>query len=415
MRDTIFRQEVIDEQSNRLFGGVLIRPPWQVSFIVYLLLLLFVTATLFLAFGTYHRKERAAGILRPNAGLVKVYPPRSGLIESISVAEGDRVNAGQILFIMGEDRIAAGGQDVSALQKPELEALEQQLLARKEGLPAQRQREESKLRADLSRMLQRIHSMRQQLQVTEQRLELKQGRLKRLERLAKDAAISQDEVDRNRDEILLLDSQWKVDQQNLWTEESKLEELKAQLSNLDLRFASEESQLLGELNQTRQKLLELGLFQNQEIRASIAGRVTSLQAYPGMQVDTNRPILTLLPEGGMMEAHLFIPTRAIGFLAEGQRVLLQYDAFPYQKFGVFHGTIQQVALAALDARDIQDMDLSHINEPLYRVVVDLDRQSISAYGKELPLQGGMTLKAEVILEGRNLLQWLLEPLYRVGG
>lgn len=116
-----------------------------------------------------------------------------------------------------------------------------------------------------------------------------------------------------------------------------------------------------------------------------------------------------------MEAHLFIPTRAIGFLAEGQRVLLQYDAFPYQKFGVFHGTIQQVALAALDARDIQDMDLSHINEPLYRVVVDLDRQSISAYGKELPLQGGMTLKAEVILEGRNLLQWLLEPLYRVGG
>jgi membrane fusion protein len=415
MRDTIFRQEVIDEQSNRLFGGVLIRPPWQVSFIVYLLLLLFVTATLFLAFGTYHRKERAAGILRPNAGLVKVYPPRSGLIESISVAEGDRVNAGQILFIMGEDRIAAGGQDVSALQKPELEALEQQLLARKEGLPAQRQREESKLRADLSRMLQRIHSMRQQLQVTEQRLELKQGRLKRLERLAKDAAISQDEVDRNRDEILLLDSQWKVDQQNLWTEESKLEELKAQLSNLDLRFASEESQLLGELNQTRQKLLELGLFQNQEIRASIAGRVTSLQAYPGMQVDTNRPILTLLPEGGMMEAHLFIPTRAIGFLAEGQRVLLQYDAFPYQKFGVFHGTIQQVALAALDARDIQDMDLSHINEPLYRVVVDLDRQSISAYGKELLLQGGMTLKAEVILEGRNLLQWLLEPLYRVGG
>jgi len=105
MRDTIFRQEVIDEQSNRLFGGVLIRPPWQVSFIVYLLLLLFVTATLFLAFGTYHRKERAAGILRPNAGLVKVYPPRSGLIESISVAEGDRVNAGQILFIMGEDRL----------------------------------------------------------------------------------------------------------------------------------------------------------------------------------------------------------------------------------------------------------------------------------------------------------------------
>jgi membrane fusion protein len=40
----------------------------------------------------------------------------------------------------------------------------------------------------------------------------------------------------------------------------------------------------------------------------------------------------------------------------------------------------------------------------------LDRPDVDASGKKMPLQAGMLLKAEVILDRRSLADWLLDPL-----
>jgi membrane fusion protein len=37
------------------------------------------------------------------------------------------------------------------------------------------------------------------------------------------------------------------------------------------------------------------------------------------------------------------------------------------------------------------------------------------YGAEQPLQAGMQLDADVILENRRLWEWMLEPLFTVTG
>jgi hypothetical protein len=36
-----------------------------------------------------------------------------------------------------------------------------------------------------------------------------------------------------------------------------------------------------------------------------------------------------------------------------------------------------------------------------------------AFGREVPLQPDMTLRADIILEKRSLIEWLLEPLLSV--
>ncbi|MFT6437607.1 MAG: membrane fusion protein, partial [Candidatus Azotimanducaceae bacterium] len=36
--------------------------------------------------------------------------------------------------------------------------------------------------------------------------------------------------------------------------------------------------------------------------------------------------------------------------------------------------------------------------------------SISAYGKAVALKEGMSLKADIVLDRRSLLEWLFEPL-----
>jgi membrane fusion protein len=49
------------------------------------------------------------------------------------------------------------------------------------------------------------------------------------------------------------------------------------------------------------------------------------------------------------------------------------------------------------------------------VTVRLDRQAIDAFGREVPLQPDMTLKANIVLEGRSLVAWLFEPLISARG
>jgi membrane fusion protein len=55
-----------------------------------------------------------------------------------------------------------------------------------------------------------------------------------------------------------------------------------------------------------------------------------------------------------------------------------------------------------------------LNEPVFRVKVRLDRELVSAYGQDMPVQPGMLLSADVIIDRRTLLEWLLDPLYAVG-
>ena len=52
---------------------------------------------------------------------------------------------------------------------------------------------------------------------------------------------------------------------------------------------------------------------------------------------------------------------------------------------------------------------------VFRVRVRLERPSVRAYGRELPLQPGMTLRADVVLERQPVLYWWLEPLFGLRG
>ncbi len=116
----------------------------------------------------------------------------------------------------------------------------------------------------------------------------------------------------------------------------------------------------------------------------------------------------------MLQAELFVPTRAVGFVRVGQDVRLLYDAFPYQNFGTYHGRIVRISQSILTGSELAAP--VELREPAYKVTVALDRQDIDAYGQKLPLQADMLLRADIVLDRRPLVTWLLEPLLaaRVG-
>jgi len=54
-------------------------------------------------------------------------------------------------------------------------------------------------------------------------------------------------------------------------------------------------------------------------------------------------------------------------------------------------------------------------EPVYRVDVALQNQTVSALGQELPLRPGMLVNADLLLEKRSILEWIFEPVLRLKG
>ena len=135
--------------------------------------------------------------------------------------------------------------------------------------------------------------------------------------------------------------------------------------------------------------------------------------HPGQSVSPQKSLLTIIPNDTELYAELFLPSRAIGFINVGQQVLLRFDAFPYQRFGLYEGTVEQVAQAVINP-DEAEIPLP-TPDPVYRVKVSLSSQFVKTYGKSLSLQAGMSLTADIILEERTLGEWLFAPIYSLRG
>jgi membrane fusion protein len=141
----------------------------------------------------------------------------------------------------------------------------------------------------------------------------------------------------------------------------------------------------------------------------------------GYSVTPATALASLLPSDAKLQAKLFAPSSAVGFVRPDQLVQLRYQAFPYQKFGHHAGQVLQVSRTPLHTTELASLPLPEslkatpAAEPLYPITVTLDQQSVQAYGQAQPLVPGMQLEADVLLDRRRLIEWIFEPLLSVTG
>jgi membrane fusion protein len=137
--------------------------------------------------------------------------------------------------------------------------------------------------------------------------------------------------------------------------------------------------------------------------------VTTVLAEAGQNATTTTPLLSILPADAELEAQLLVPSRSIGFISVNQTVALRYQAFPYQRFGTYRGRVIEISKTLINSGDTT-LPVP-LQEPAYRVTVTLDSQSVNAYQKQVLLQAGMLLDADVLLDHRRLIEWVFDPLY----
>ncbi|MCZ8283083.1 MAG: HlyD family efflux transporter periplasmic adaptor subunit [Aquidulcibacter sp.] len=145
------------------------------------------------------------------------------------------------------------------------------------------------------------------------------------------------------------------------------------------------------------------------IVAPVSGQVVSVETFKGQSIATDTVLFSIVPDGGRLIARLVVPTRAAGFIKKGQEVLVQVDAFPYQKFGALRARITRITGNTLTSEQ-QEASVA-IQEPSYLVDAEFYSNFVFAYGDTITLQNGMYFTANIIIDHRNLLEWMFDPLF----
>jgi len=412
MSTSLFRQEVIESKRQRLFGEVTVAQPLAFSVLTGFLLLVAVSVGLFLATGSFARKETAPGYLQPDLGVIDIYPPAAGILQSLTVEEGDTVAAGDVLATVLTERISIGGTRVGAAM---LDSVNRQIEETEEQIAIARDRaigEEKRLNAEIAGLEEEQAEIEAQIAVQRDLVVVARDNLDSIEELTGRGVISETEYKRRQEQVLSYEQQLAGLRQRLAEIGNRIEQSQMALTGAPLNARERLSELSAAHAALMRQKAELEGQRAMQVVAPVSGRIGAVRLTEGGRADQTA-LMTLLPEGSELEAHLMVPTRAIGFLAEGQEVRLSYDAFNYRRFGVYEGRIRKISRTILGPGEI--VGPIQLEEPAYRVTVALADQDVEAYGQQVPLQPGMTLSADIILEDRSLIDWLLDPLLSLRG
>ncbi|MFC4158531.1 HlyD family secretion protein [Chitinimonas lacunae] len=405
----LFREEAVRHQRDREVGESINIRSLPISLALTLTATLALMILLFLSLAEYSRKARADGVTLPSSGLVKVFALRDGRIGRVLVEEGQLVRAGEPLLEVDSERTAAleaGLLDELAKQHRGVRATLDRLNARSDAEIDKQAARERGLERELTQL-------RSQLALQERRLHLAQQKRDSMRTMLNNGFISENGF-REYEEAVLAQEQQRQDLvRQLAGREAELTQARLELAQSRIDSADQRDRLLSTDSDLRQRALELEHRRHSILPAPISGRVTALQAVTGQPANLSVPLLAIIPENASLEAELFVPTRAIGFVRPGQRVRLQIAAFPYQRFGMQGGVVKTVSQTVLAPEELTGP--IKVNEPVYRVKVGLDRQDVLAYGVRHPLKPGMAVGADIVLDRRPLWQWLFEPLYAVHG
>jgi membrane fusion protein len=413
LQRALFRQEVVEfQRDHRQWGGVALLQPASTKVAAWFVASSVALIAVFLFLAPYARKETVYGYLTPTAGTARIYAPQHGIVSGVHVEEGQEVKEGQPLLGVTTAQVAADGLDVNVTMLDAL-ARQRDLLARQVSTEEARTQSERERLAALIRGLEdEVSHIEAQIGTQRGRVQLLQGLVTSAARLNPRGYVS--DLDYRRREEALLEQRQNLDAlgQQLAARRNQLTEQRFGLAQLPAVAADRMRTLQGELSAVEQRIAEVNGRRAYVIRAPISGRVSAVQATVGRPADPRQLQLSILPGGSVLQAELFVPTRAAGFVQAGQKVRILYEAFPYQNFGTYGGHVVKVSRTVLTPADISAP--VELKEPAYRVSAALDRSDVDAYGDKIPLQPDMLLRADIILDRRTLMNWLLNPLLGVG-
>ncbi|MCB1679239.1 MAG: HlyD family efflux transporter periplasmic adaptor subunit [Halioglobus sp.] len=396
----------------------------------------------------------APGQLAPDSEVRRFYAPIEGELVDVFIAEGQPVNAGDVLARLnarGAIQVAANALEADLqlaearreserfparrqLLQRQVEALERQI----EIARSQHQKRIAEGMAKLGEAQQaKLEEARGNLEKARRVLEVARGELARYQRLFNregGGGVSKSQVEDKRSEVVVAQADFKL--------------AEARLGELDFQLSSEYAQARADLEGSDQQLTELQIqkdklidqiqyeenrvlvalrsaqleaeaasrvrFENIDeenflrILAPVTGLITDLQyTQPGDKVQANTPLggIAAADARPVMEIEISEADRA--FLRIGLEVKMKFNAFAYQRYGFISGTLEYISPSTRVSDTIQ--------LPVYKGRVALERDYFEVEQERIPLRYGMRGTAEVVVRQRRIIDLALDPFRKLKG
>ena len=380
--------------------------------LVLLMVALLAIVLLFLALSSYARKETVPGLLQTDAGSSEISYHRPGTIRAVFVREGQMVRKGQPLFAIELDTALDGGgtlgSRLAAANRRQAAELASQVAAAGGASVA----EEHDYSARLAGLRSQQAHLRDMAALQRQRLALDRTTLSGLTELQKRGFVSAIRLRDKQSEELAARQAINETERQIDQTQSDAASVAAALERSRSQTSQAQAALRASAAELDQKDAQAASERGVVLVAPSDGRVVTMRATNGKAVTPGTTLAIVLPRDAHLQAELWVPSRAAGFVKAGDEVRLMYDAFPYQRFGSGHGRVVSVSTTPVDPKDVPVAQ--EAKEALFRVRVALDRQSIAAYGRTWSLAPGSRLSADLILERQSMLSWILDPIRATG-
>jgi membrane fusion protein len=412
----LFRQEVLNARADTAAGAAITIRPVGASLFTAFAAALCLAVLGVLIFGQYTKKERVQGVVQPRDGVAMVMAPEVAVVSKLLVKDGQQVKAGDVIAELRNERFtdAGGGSGGSATSQIEsnLQGQQAQLQNQVEGQAQAHQAALDGLASRIDRGQRDVRSLRDEQALQREQIASARKLLDQMQPLLAERIVSQLQYEQQRQALLDQTARQQSLQRQLSAAEADLAQAKDERARLVAEHRVARAGLSRDLLSLQNESVQRRSNRVTLLKAPVDGVVTSLTTGLGQTVSPNAALAAIVPAHSPMEAVLYLPSTAMGFIKEGQSVRVSFDAFPFQRFGQYHGvvsTVSQSDVAVPSGQQGQD------RRAVFLVRVKLDSPNVKAYGTEIPLRPGHTLTADIEIDRRSLLRWMFDPLFAFSG
>ncbi|MCG8563439.1 MAG: HlyD family type I secretion periplasmic adaptor subunit [Hyphomicrobiales bacterium] len=399
---------------------------------------LFVIFLTWAYFAELEEVTRGDGRVIPSIKTQMIQSLEGGIVKSIYVREGDRVNKGQVLVRIDDTGFSS---EFGELQAKELSLLAQISRLRTEAGSAEASEvqfpEELKQKAaDVVRNETTLFSIRRsnlenQVSVLNERLQQRKQELAELEAgkkrfadglgiankelsmkapLAQRGIVSKTDMLRLEREISDLNGQLATTQQSIPRVEASIREAERLIQEQKLTFRQTAQT---ELNA---KLAELSIVQQSlkaakdkvlrtDMRSPVEGIVNKLHVNTiGGVVRASEPLAEITPLEDSLLVEVRVPPADIAFISPNQKALVKLTAYDFTVYGGLDGKVEIIS---------SDSIIDEATKESYYLVTVRTNESALRKGKEtLPIIPGMVATVDIITGGKSVLDYILKPIVK---
>lgn len=368
----------------------------------------------FLSSQTYARKEAVQGYLVTVDSATHVISTRGGIVEQLLVRQGDTVSKGDLIAIVKRSRVLKDGSDGQLFVTNSMDRKLTSLKTRLYDVNNHLQHEREMLRQNKLALQVKITFLAKELEINKQQEQFKRTRHQAYVAISARQLLAQVQLDESLSELLTSQQRRIASTRQLSSAVDEIQRIDGSLEGLEYQFAEKTRQIDLQIEDLLQQQSNNDEIDGYSIVAQTDGILDKLLVAEGDSLNSARPIMVIRPRNTTIYARLLIPSRAVGLIKIAQHVQVQYEAFPFQRFGSFAGHVTSVSNTIFLPGDVPHIPVP-VSESFYLADVTLASQHVSFEQSEIPLKPGMALVADVVLEERSLAEWAFDPLKVITG